>query len=196
MHWIIGIDDGYFPYEYKGMRGTAPLVAVLGNRSLIRDLEITKILVDVPRIDKDLTSIINSLISRNKDLEIRLVVTDSVVFAGFAIYDPWELYSQINTPVAVIFSHQLNLLRIKSALEKHFTDHEERYSIIKKAYTSSKITKTPRGLLRILCIGLDQDECIDIIVENQTIHKYPQPLRTADLIASAIGRYLSIEENN
>ncbi|MGC9148674.1 MAG: DUF99 family protein [Sulfolobales archaeon] len=191
VNWIIGIDDGYFPHSYKGMKGVAPIVAVLGYKALIRDLELATVVVDSGGLEVVITRMIRSLISRSRDINIPLVVTDSVIFAGFSIYDPRRVYDEAHIPIAPIFSHSIDLERIYLALKKHFKDYEERYAVIDKIYRNSTVIKTPRGWLRIYCLGIEQKKCSDIIIENQTTHKYPQPLRTADLVASAIGKYLS-----
>jgi endonuclease V-like protein UPF0215 family len=190
-YWIIGIDDGYFPHSYKGMKGTAPMVAVLGHRALVRDLELTTVLVDSSNLDNIIIKMIRDLVSRNQDAKISLVVTDSVIFAGFSIYDPHRVYSETHIPIAPIFSHSIDLEKIYLALKKHFEDYKERYSVIDKVYRNSSVIKTPKGWLKIYCLGIEQKRCSDIIIENQTTHKYPQPLRTADLVASAVGKYLS-----
>ena len=190
-NWIIGIDDGYFPHSYKGMKGTAPMVAVLGHRALVRDLELTTVLVDSSNLNNIITKMIRDLVSRNQDVNVSLVVTDSVIFAGFSIYDPHKVYSETHIPIAPVFSHPIDLEKIYSALKKHFKDYEERYSVINEVYRNSSVIKTPRGWLKIYCLGIEQKRCTDIVIENQTTHKYPQPLRTADLVASAVGKYLS-----
>ncbi len=190
MNWIIGVDDGYFPHSHKGMRGLAPIVGVLGFKSLARDIALVTVVVDSGDLENTLIRMIHDLMSKNRDIEISLVVTDNVVFAGFSVYDPYRLYEKTNIPIAPIFSHPLDLGRIYLALKKHFSDYEERFSVINKIYRNSNLIKTPRGWLRIFCVGIDQRKCVDIIISNQTTHKFPQPLRTADLIASAIGKYL------
>ena len=124
-------------------------------------------------------------------LSISSIVSDNVVYGGFSVYDPWYISEELEKPVVVVFTHQLDLDRIREALRKHFIDHSERYSVIDRSYRSSRAIITPRGTVKILCIGLDWGRCVETIIENQTFHPVPQPLKHADLIASAIGRLIS-----
>ena len=146
--------------------------------------------MDIERVIIDIYSEAVSSIGGRGDLEA--VVCDSVIYGGFSTYDPWSLYRALGKPIIVVFSHPLDLARIRSALEKHFRDHEERFSMIERSYRSSRIVATPRGHLRILCIGLGWSECSRLIADNQTYHPLPQPLRHADIIASAVGKTLAL----
>ncbi|MEZ0290486.1 MAG: DUF99 family protein [Sulfolobales archaeon] len=190
-HWMIGIDDGYFPYYYKDKRGYTPLVAVLGRGPVIRDVSVRMILVDEDRPDDLFIELVLELVKRSPRERISSIATDNIIFAGFSVYDPWLLSDRVGIPVIVVFSHDLNLKRIKVALERHFKDHEYRYSLIERAYSGSSVIRTPRGILRILCVGAEMNYCANEILYNQTSHKIPQPLKSADIIASALGRFLS-----
>ncbi|MEM3831359.1 MAG: DUF99 family protein [Sulfolobales archaeon] len=187
---MIGIDDGFFPPYFKEKKGFAPLVGVLGRKSIVKNISIKMILVDEERPDDILLELISDLLRDFSRKMVSSIATDNIIFAGFSIYDPWSLEDYIKIPLIIVFSHDLDLRRIKSALEKHFRDHERRFNLISKAYKSSSIIRTPRGLLRILCLGSDLEYCMSEVIYNQTSHKIPQPLRSADLIASALGRFL------
>lgn len=187
---VLAIDDGYFLPEYKSLKGYSPVVGVAGYRARMFNIYLRLLLVDSMNIGRVFLEIYGEHV-RSEGSPIEAIMGDNVIYGGFSVYDPWDLYSNTGVPLIVIFSHQLDLVRIRRALERHFTDHDERYRIIDKAYRLSRMLQTPRGVIRILCVGISWDRCIEIVVDNQTFHPLPQPLRHADIIASAIGRLIA-----
>ncbi|MDT7887389.1 MAG: DUF99 family protein [Desulfurococcales archaeon] len=195
MGTVLAVDDGYFLPEYKSLRGYSPVVGIVGHRSRIYGIAIRKLLVDSMDIEDILVDIFRD-ISRIVVEDIDAIICDNVIYGGFSIYDPWRLNKKIGVPVIVIFSHSLDLTRIRMALENHFEDYVNRYALIEKSYRSSRIVVTPRGHIRVLCVELGWGECLEIIIDNQTYHPLPQPLRHADIIASAIGRILAMKPSS
>lgn len=185
---ILGVDDGYFPHSFKPLRGFSPVVGVLGRGPRILGISVKLLLVDSREAPRVLKEIYSEISARGRP---RAIVTDNVIFGGFSVYDPWELGYEVGLPVIAVFSHPLDLERIRAALERHFEDHRERYGVIERSYRSSVPVPTPRGMIRILCAGAGSRECLGLVVANQTYHPMPQPLRHADVIASALGRILS-----
>ncbi len=192
---ILAVDDGYFQPEYKSLRGYAPVVGVIGYKSKIYGIVVKMLLVDSLYIEDLLIDIYSDAI-RLTDKGIEAVVCDNVIYGGFSVYDPWKLNKRIGVPIIVVFSHSLNLARIKAALESHFKDYINRYNIIERSYKSSRVVATPRGYIRMLCVELKWDMCLKLIADNQTYHPLPQPLRHADVIASAIGRTLAMRSSS
>lgn len=189
MKRLIAIDDGYFPHRYKSLRGPAPIVGVLGWREHIDDIAVRYTLVDCPDVSIVIRDLARELSYRGYNIDA--IATHSVIMSGFSIYDPVETYRVLGIPLIVVFDHDIDLGRIKRALEKHFRDHEYRFSIIAEIYRGAREIITSKGRLRVKCVGLDIGRCIDIVRENQTAHPMPQPLRHADIIASGIGRFMA-----
>jgi endonuclease V-like protein UPF0215 family len=188
--YIVAIDDGYFPHRYKSLKGSAPIVGVLGYREVILDIAIGYTLVDCRNITRTLSEISERLIDRDPS-RIKAVVTHSVIMSGFSVFEPDDLYRRLGKPIIVFFDHDLSLDRIRLALEKNFSDHEYRYRVIEINYSKSVKIVTRNGKVRIRCVGADLEWCIDIVISNQTTHPMPQPLRHADLVASGVGRFLA-----
>ncbi len=186
---VLAIDDGFFLPEYKSLKGYSPIVGVVGYRSIVLNIYLRLLLVDSMGIGRVFLEIYDEH-ARTNGSPIDAIIGDNVIYGGFSVYDPWSIYSDIGVPLIVIFTHELDLERIKRALEKHFTDHVERYGIIDKAYRLSRLLQTPKGALRILCVGISWDRCGRVVISNQTFHPLPQPLRHADTIASAVGRLI------
>jgi endonuclease V-like protein UPF0215 family len=192
---MLAVDDGYFQPEYKSLKGYAPVVGVIGYKSRIYGIVVKMLLVDSPYIEDLLIDIYSEAI-RLTDKVFEAVVCDNVIYGGFSVYDPWRLNERIGVPIIVVFDHPLDLTRIKAALESHFEDYIDRYNVIERSYKSSRVVATPKGYIRMLCIGLKWDICLKLIADNQTYHPLPQPLRHADVIASAIGRALAMRSSS
>jgi len=188
---ILAVDDGYFLPEYKSLKGYTPVVGVTGYRSIIYSISLRMLLVDSMDIESLIVEIYRESVG-DIERDLNAIVCDNVIYGGFSTYDPWSLQSTLGKPVIVVFSHPLDLRRIRSALERHFSDHLKRYDMIERSYRSSRVIATPRGHLRILCVGLRWGECAKLIIDNQTYHPLPQPLRHADIIASAVGKTLAL----
>lgn len=187
---VLAIDDGYFLPEYKSLRGYSPVVGVVGHDAYVLNVYLRLLLVDSMNIGRLFLEIYSEHL-RSGGSDIDAIISDSVIYGGFSVYDPWHVYSDTGVPLIVIFEHELDLERVRRALEKHFPDHAERFRIIDRAYRLSRMLQTPRGALRVLCIGAGWDRCSRIVIDNQTFHPLPQPLRHADIIASAIGRLIA-----
>ncbi len=183
----LGLDDGYFPPEFKGRRGRTVLVGSVTEGTKPLDLFVEFIEVDgVDGTDQAISICSEAL----KTYDLRAIITDGVTYAGFNIIDPRRLYSEVNIPVITIFRHDLDMGKVKRALEKHFSDWSFRYEVISSTYSESRKVMTRRGILRLFCLGIDFGDCVDLVSRLQTAFPEPQPLKIADLTASALSRFL------
>lgn len=179
----VGIDDGFFPIDCKELRCRTLLVAVLCKGLQAEDVKIEPITVD----GLDGTQVALKLIRRlSKAPEV--IFIDGVTVAGFNIVDPEELHSKTGIPVVTVFKHELNLKKIREALEKHFPDWGIRYGIIEKVYRHSTHVQTPWRPLRISTYGIPPYRAADYIIRLQNTSPIPEPLRLADIIASGLTR--------
>jgi len=183
----LGLDDGYFPPEYKGRKGKTILAGVVTKNSLPIDLVIR--LIEIDGLDATEKSI-DICLEVSQKHEIKAIFTDGVTYGGFNIINPEELSRECNIPVIVIFRHELDLKRIEAALSKHFLDWKSRFRIISQIYSKVLKVSTKRGVLRITCIGIEHSKCIDVVSKLQTAFPEPQPLKIADLTASALAKLL------
>ncbi len=179
----VGVDDGFFPMVCKELRCRTLLVAVLCKGLQVEDVKIESITVD----DLDGTQVVLKLIKRLKRVPEAIFI-DGVTVAGFNIVNPEELYSKTGIPVVTVFKHELNLRKIREALEKHFPDWGVRYGIIEKVYRHSTYVQTPWRPLRISAYGIPPYRAADYIIRLQNTSPIPEPLRLADIIASGLTR--------
>lgn len=176
----IGIDDGYFPINYKGLKKRTLLAAVLCINHDVENLALELVTVD----GLDGTQKAVRAVKRVGEADI--VFQDGVTIAGFNIVDPEELSAETGMPVVVVFKHDLNLNKIYSALKKHFADWRERYEVISKVYSRSTAIPTPWRYIRITAVNIDVSRALSYMIKLQTVSPLPEPLRLADIVASGL----------
>ncbi|EHP69505.1 hypothetical protein MetMK1DRAFT_00022710 [Metallosphaera yellowstonensis MK1] len=166
---ISGVDDGFFPTSYKGMRGKAPLVVTTYSEMKLVDLDIDFVVVD----GKDATQKFNRM--RRGDI----VVLDGVTFGGFNYIIPDRKF-------IVFYGSRPNTIDVRKALERHFAD--ERKEVILSVLGSLRRIETKWGSVYVYT-DLDLSTARVLIERYQTISKYPEPIRVAHVIGRAIGHW-------
>ena len=176
----IGIDDGYFPIKYKGLRKRTLIAAVLCINHDVENLVLEPVTVD----GLDGTESAVRAVRRIGVADV--IFQDGVTIAGFNVIDPEELNAMTGIPVTVIFKHDLNLEKIYSALKKHFNDWRERYEVISRTYSKSIKVPTPWRDIRISTVNIEVNKALSYIIKLQTVSPLPEPLRLADIVASGL----------
>ncbi len=179
---VLAIDDGYFPPSYKAGAGRTVLAGILYSTGPL-DLLIDTVVVD----GSDATK---KTLRMCRDAGAGLVLLDNVIYAGFNYVDAVRLLEECGAPVVVVVKHRLNPAAILDALKKHFPDWEERWAAISEPVTNNVAVETRKGLLRIYVTGIDIDTAARILSSLQVYSRIPEPLRIADMAASAISREL------
>jgi endonuclease V-like protein UPF0215 family len=181
--FAVGVDDGYFPLEYKGGKGETILLAVATLKThVIVGLAYGRIPVDSPLVTRSIAEL-------TRLLSPRLVFLDGITYAGFGVADPRKISDMTGATVVTIQQYPLDLNRIRRALQKHFDDHRERFAVIKTIYSSMRILSTPWRTIKYYAYPPGS-------IEPEEIRKYmiyspiPEPLRLAHLIASETSKYL------
>jgi len=187
----MAVDDGFIPPKMKGF-AKAPLVGVV----LCENLE--PAFIDVDFILSDSLDAHTKIVSMSEKAisvveGIRALVLDGVTYGGFNIVDPDRLSESIDKPVIVFFRYELNLDEVMAALRRHFPDWSFRFSVIEHAYKQSKSIAEVFGASgkrsSITCIGISFKDAINLLLKFTVMPPIPHPLRLADRIASAIGRF-------
>jgi len=179
---VLAVDDGYFPPSYKAGAGRTVLAGILYSAGPL-DLLIDTVVVDgSDATEKALRMCI--------DADAGLVLLDNVIYAGFNYVDTARLLEECGAPVVVVVKHRLNPAAIHDALRKHFSDWEERWAAISKPVTGNVEVETEKGSLRIYAAGIDTATASRILSRLQVYSRIPEPLRIADMAASAISREL------
>jgi len=186
----MGLDDGYFSLRLKrlGFRHSTSMVSVTVT-NILRPVYISARVIHVDALDA--TSAAASLVEESYSVvgTIDLVLLDGVTYAGFNIVDPQRIFHLHGTPVAVVFRHDLDLDKIRKALYDHFADWRFRYSVIEEVYRRAEKITFPNGTsIKVSCFGLTHRICVDNVKRLTKWYPNPEPLRLADIIASAIGK--------
>jgi len=179
----IGVDDGYFPPEFKRLKLKTLAVGVLCVGVDPAKLKIELIDVDGVNGTEVTLNIVEELAGGEG---LNAIFLDGVTIAGFNYVDPEEIYVKVGAPVIVIFKTKLKLDKVKKALMKHFNDWIVRYEVIEKNYLKAKQVKTPKKTLTVTTYGIEGDELVKTLYKLQTTSTTPEPLRLADLIASGL----------
>ncbi len=180
---VAGVDDGYFPPSYKGVRGYRTVLATVS----FRGYQPMRAVLEPVTVDgRDGTEACVRALRRLGDVDY--VMLDSVIVAGFNVVDPWEVNEALGVPVIVFFRHPLNLERIWAALEKHFSDAVERYSVIEKVFTLSRPLPSEWGVKHVFPVGTDLVSAADVVRYYQVTSPIPLPIYAADAVASGVTR--------
>jgi len=181
----VGVDDGGFQSQWSPIRrhGKAILAAVLLNEYWIDDIHVGEITVD----GLDATEILANLLNR---WEFDAVFLSGVSFAGFNLIDADAIYKKFRRPVIVVSGDKPDNMAVKNALQKHFTDWEARWRIIRKLgriYSAAPVVAEPP--LYFEAVGLSPRSAKLMIRALAVSSRLPEPIRVARLIARGLTRY-------
>jgi len=181
----VGVDDGGFQSPWSPFRrqGKAILAAVLLNDYWIDDIRVGEITVD----GLDATEILANLLDR---WEFDAVFLSGVSFAGFNLIDAHAIYDRFGKPVIVVSGDRPDNVAVKKALQKHFTDWETRWKIIRKLgriYSAAPVVAEPP--LYFEAVGLSARSAKLMIRALAVSSRLPEPIRVARLIARGLTRY-------
>jgi len=181
----VGVDDGGFQSQWSSIRrhGKAILAAVLLNEYWIDDIHVGEITVD----GLDATEILANLLNR---WEFDAVFLSGVSFAGFNLIDADAIYKKFRRPVIVVSGDKPDNMAVKKALQKHFTDWEARWKIVRKLgriYSAAPVVAEPP--LYFEAVGLSARSAKLMIRALAVSSRLPEPIRVARLIARGLTRY-------
>jgi len=181
----VGVDDGGFQSQWSPSRrqGKAILAAVLLNEYWIDDIRVGEITVD----GLDATEILANLLNR---WTFDAVFLSGVSFAGFNLVDAHAIYKRFGKPVIVVSGDRPDNVAVKKALQKHFTDWETRWKIVRKLgriYSAAPVVAEPP--LYFEAVGLSARSAKLMIRALAVSSRLPEPIRVARLIARGLTRY-------
>ncbi len=186
----VGFEDGYFPPKLKEMRGyKTVLAAVLTENTEPKSLVLNTIEID----GLDATEkAVQALLKLHGKHRVDIVLLGGITFAGFNIIDPIEVHSVLEKPVIVVTEDKPSDEDVEKALRKHFLDWKERLAILRKFRREARIHRVRRvkGKLYIQPLGLSADEAEFLVSKLILKGKYPEPLRIAKTVASALAKLI------
>lgn len=180
---IEAYDDGFFPPHCKGGRCHTFIAGV--ESSSIYPRRIAWMTVKV-----DLNTSIKAIVDLSRGMDGEVILLDGVTYAGFDVIDPYELHERTGKKIIVIQLYPLNLERIRRALERHFSDWIERFSIIQRVTSEMFYYTTPWRAVRLHLTGITKEGAARILARTMLYSPVPEPLRLADKIASSLSHLL------
>ena len=182
---VLALDDGFFPPSYKGGAGRTVLVGVV-YKDMPIDMSLRLILVDGRDASEKASEICGELLSRG--LKPQHVLTDGVTYAGFNYISLESVSEACRAPATAVFKYRPDPEAMERALRRHFPDHEERWRIIEPQVRGASAINTRRGVLYVYSTLKDREAVRRIVEALQTYSPTPEPLRIADMVASAAAR--------
>jgi len=172
----IGFDDAPFPRHHRGD------VAVVGAAFAGRRLE-GVLLTRVRRDGADATRRLLQAVSGSRfAAHASLILLQGIAFAGFNVVDIHALHAALGLPVVVVTRRRPDLARIKAALLGAVPGGTRKWRLIEKAGAM----EAAAGVW-IQCAGLGVAAAERVVAHLAVNGRIPEPLRTAHLIATALG---------
>ncbi len=179
---VVGVDDGYF---VRGWRRTV-LAAVAYHLEALVPFAVSTTSVEVDGSDSTVR-LVELVEEVKREGVVELVVTDTIIFAGFNVADVREVYERTRVPVVAVFLYPLDIERVRRAIV-HVAGWRRKLELIEEAVAGYQEVVCPRGSLLVYSVGLSVDEAREHVCRLQLYTRVPEPLHAAGVIASAIAR--------
>ncbi|TFG12439.1 MAG: DUF99 family protein [Promethearchaeota archaeon] len=176
----IGFDDASFSLRNKSIKTTELIGVICQGVRMVNTVRKT-ITID----GDDATDTLIELINLNKK-HVQFILTDTITFAGFNIYDIKEVYEKTEKPIIAITDREIDLDSVKRALVKKFP---KTYKIkFKKIINAGNLyeteIKTAGGLSKINfhSMGMETSQVQLLLSKICIDSKLPECVRMAHII--------------
>jgi uncharacterized protein len=181
---FIGFDDA--PFEPHSRGSKVPIIGVVMRAGeYIEGILREEVTVD----GRDANEVLERMLLSSRFLsQIKCILLDGIAFGGFNVIDIFRLSERTGIPVISLTRNSPDMDSIFTALERHFEDGKERSAIVRRGVLH-EFPVTSQGITYVLhgkFAGIDRHEAGEIL--NMTINRgaYPEPLRIAHMIGSAM----------
>ena len=173
---VVGFDDAPFAPEH---RGDVPVVGAVfcGNRleGVLRG--------KVRRDGANATGELVRLVERSRfRVHLQAVLLQGIALAGFNVVDLPGLHQRLQLPVLAIARRAPDLAAIERALRGPVPGGLRKWRLLQRAGPMQ-----PLAGLQVQRVGIDAEQAAEMIARLAVNGRMPEPLRTAHLIASALG---------
>ena len=177
---ILGIDDA--PFCFTDVTTDIIGVVMRGNGYM------EAVLHDIIQIDgDDATSICEQMIIKTRYYtQLKAVLFDGATMGGFNILDIESIWKNTKIPIITVTRDKPDFVRIRLALQSHFSDWKKRLKILEEG-KMEKIN-TNYNPIYIKFKGITFAKAKEIITLSTIRGVIPEPLRVAHIIASGISR--------
>lgn len=172
---VIGFDDAPFsPTQRK--------VQVVG--AVFSGLRLVGVLCgEIERDGDDATETLSHLVLSSKFAsQIQAVLIQGIAMGGFNVVDLQELHRRLGVPVIAVARKKADMDAIRRALLTRIPHGAEKWERLQHAGPMQ-----PMGHLYAQFVGIEQEEAGKLLASLAVNGHIPEPLRTAHLIAGAIG---------
>ncbi|NJD98490.1 DUF99 family protein [Thermococcus sp. LS1] len=177
---VVGFDDGTFSFSSKLEREKTVLIGVVMKGSQ----EVVGVLSRWITVDgRDATNAMIDAVKSSRFKDLRIIMLKGITYAGFNVVDLEMLHRETGLPVIVVVRKRPDLRAMEEALRKHFSDAEERITLLRKA---PPLVELIPGRLYLQAVGLDYERATEVVRVTTKIGLTPEPLRLAHMIASAV----------
>jgi len=177
---VLGIDDS--PFRFKDEKALV-VGALIRLPNYLESVMRTEVTVDGIDSTDELIGMVSR--SRYKD-QVKAVMLDGIALAGFNVVDVERLHSSLGVPIITVTRDRPDLGKMRSALMKHFTDWESRYSLVTRL--ELREIGTEKKPIYACAAGIGWEEAARLVANSTVRGAVPEPIRVAHLIASAMVR--------
>jgi endonuclease V-like protein UPF0215 family len=175
--YVVGFDDAPFDRSH---RGDVAIIGAVFNGARLEGVIRGK----VRRDGANATSSIARLIERSRFRpSLQAVLLQGVTVAGFNVVDLDALSARLGLPVVAVCRRRPDLDRIQRALLTAVPGGKRKWSLI------ARLGRVRRHRdVYVQMAGVDWDRAVALVDRFAFNSNLPEPLRTAHLIAAALGR--------
>lgn len=173
---MVGFDDGPF---HRTHRGNVPVVG-----AVYAGLRLEGVLLGAVRRDgADATRALAALIRGSKFRpQLQLVLLQGIALAGFNVVDLYGLQTALGLPVLAVARRQPRYESIRRALLARVPGGARKWSLIEQLDPMEAVAG-----IWVQRVGMTRREAERVIRRLAVNGHIPEPLRTAHLIAGALG---------
>lgn len=177
---LLGVDDGPFHFSDKK---TVVIGVVMRASGYIEGIIKKEIRID----GSDSTDLVVDMIKHTRHRkQLKAMMLDGVALGGFNIVDIDKVFDETSLPVVTVTRDKPNFEKIKTALQGHFEDWQDRYDLITRGELFE--LETSYNPIFVKCAGVSFEEAKEIITLATIRGVIPEPIRIAHIIASGILR--------
>jgi endonuclease V-like protein UPF0215 family len=175
---VLGIDDASF--SFKDVK--VPIVGVVVRLpGYVEGVMVSEVAMDGNDADQAIIEMLSR--SRYRD-QIKLVMLDGAALGGFNLVDIDALVKATGIPFCTLTRDRPNREAMRSALQKHFPDWQERLDLLLRHDPMEIPTKN--GSVFVSVAGISSSDVQVLLAESLVCGAIPEPLRLAHLFATAM----------
>jgi endonuclease V-like protein UPF0215 family len=173
---VVGFDDAPFAPSH---RGDVPVVG-----AVYAGLRLEGVLVGKVRRDgANATDVLVRLVAASKFRQLQLILLQGIAVAGFNVVDVEALHRRTGLPVLAVTRRMPRFPRVRSALLARVPGGARKWELISRLGPMERV-----GAVHVQRVGLTAAEAEAVVRRLAVNGHVPEPLRTAHLIAGALGR--------